>query len=78
MMITPSAALGTGSMRGIAKRRNNPTTPAATTTAPCDLAPAESLTADREFDEETGKALVSPPTRFAAPSAVSSWFASTW
>ena len=75
-MITPSAAFGSGSIRGIAKRRKSPTTAAATTTAPCDFAPLESLTAEREFEDETGNAPVRPPIRFAAPSAPSSLFAS--
>ena len=76
-MITPSAAFGSGSIRGIAKRRKSPTTAAATMTAPWDLAPAESLTAERELEEETGNALVSPPIRLAPPIAVSSRLAST-
>ena len=76
-MITPSAAFGNGSISGIAKRRKSPTTAAATTTAACDFAPLESLTAEREFEEETGNALVRPPMTFAAPSAVSSRFGST-
>ena len=36
-----------------------------------------SFTAEREFDDETGNALVTPPIRFAPPSAVSSRLAST-
>ena len=40
-------------------------------------APVESLTADREFDEETGKALGQAAERFAVPRAVSSRLAST-
>ena len=39
----------------LAKRRKNPATAAATITAACDCAPAASLTAEREFEEETGK-----------------------
>ena len=76
-MITPSAAVGSGSIRGIAKRRKSPTTAAATRTAAWDLAPAESLTADRELEEETGNAPVRPPMRLAPPIAVSSRLAST-
>ena len=75
-MMTPSAAVGSGSISGIAKRRKSPTTAAATRTAACDFAPAESLTADREFDEETGNAPVRPPMRLAPPIAVNSRFAS--
>ena len=41
-MITPSAAFGSGSISGIAKRRKSPTTAAATMTAACDLRAARS------------------------------------
>ena len=76
-MITPSAAVGNGSISGIAKSRKSPTTAAATRTAAWDFAPAASLTADRELEEETGNAPVRPPTRLAPPIAVSSRLAST-
>ena len=35
-------------------------------TAPWDLAPAESLTADRELEEETGNALCQPADQIGA------------
>ena len=76
-MITPSAAFGSGSISGIAKSRKIATSAAATMTAPWDLAPTASLTAERELEEETGKAPVRPPTTFALPIAVSSRFGST-
>src|SRR5215208_3660999 len=77
MITTPRAALGSGSISGIRKSRNSPTTTAATRAEACVRAPVASLTADREFDDETGKALVRPLRRFAVPRAVSSRLAST-
>ena len=75
--ITPSAAVGSGLISGIAKRRKNPAIAAATITAACDCAPAASLTAEREFEEETGKGASQAADDVRAASAVSSRFAST-
>ncbi len=76
MMITPSAAFGSGSISGIATSRKIPTTIAAMITASWERAPVASFTAEREFDDETGNPLENPLTRFALPSAVSSRLAS--
>ena len=62
---------------GGSAKRKAPTTIDATITEACVLAPVESLTAEREFEDEMGKELLSPAVMFAAPSALNSAFAST-
>ncbi len=51
-------------------------TPTLTSDEICERAPACPLTAVREKPPVTGKDWKSEPTRFAAPSALSSWSAS--
>ena len=77
MTTTPRAAIGTGSISGVATAATTATTSAVTSPTTCDVPPVASLSAVREPLAEMARARLKPAAMLAAPSAASSRFALT-